>query len=114
MGRMRGQTHQQTVGFLAPSPSFAFAASDGKGSCAEPCAPWPSHPAQGPEQVSTSALLLMGWSIHAQCQSLWVPPILGVLLEVRPELSANVNAFFTHHMQSYAVCAVLHPTDTTK
>lgn len=61
-----------------------------------------------------SALLRVGWYIHAQCQSLWVPPILGVLPEVRPEPSAYVNAFLTCHTQSYAVCAVLHPADTQR
>ena len=95
-----------------PGLGFAFAVNDSQGSWAEPHAPCASHPARGPEQVGTSALLRMGWYIHAPCQSLWVPPILGVLLEVRPEPSAYVNAFLTRRMQSYAACAVPHPTDT--
>lgn len=101
VGRTGDQCHQQTVAFFVPGPGFAFAFA--------PCA---SHPVRGPEQVGTQALLHMGWYIHALCQSIWVPPILGVLLDIRREPSVCVTAFLPHHMQSCALCAVLHPTDT--
>lgn len=83
------------MALFLPDPGFAFAASDGKGSWAEPHAPCASHPAQGPEQVASSALLRVGWYIHALCQSLWAPPSLSVV-SIRPEPSAYLNAVLHH------------------
>lgn len=92
---------------FVPGPCFAFAASDGKRSRAQHRAPCASHPARGPEQLGSSALLCMEWYIHALCQSLWAPPSLGVFpsaLSPQPALmqfcSPGIPKHFKHQQST--------------
>lgn len=87
------------MALFLPDPGFAFAASDGKGSWAEPHAPCASHPAQGPEQVASLALLRVGWYIHALCQSLWAPPSLLFPSDLSPQ--PTVMLFYTPVVPKY-------------